>query len=210
LNGIALEKAKTILAKMLQDESESNPELDKKILDVIGAVNSKNGKVRAKDIQRVLKVCERNQDQKSVITSATTYLNIEFNKHDAALKLTDEVTVFDLVHSVGEMDIDLDVFAELDTVVDKIATETDIERAFDNILINEQVETSFWIISHLIDHPSMQSLMSSGKFEKISAKISEIINNEEKFRKRYAEIVGFLYHSNQYFANTKTIIDVCF
>ena len=68
--------------------------------------------------------------------------------------------------------------------------------------VGSQYRTEIFTVGSQQMEEALQSktdLENSGKFDKTEDKISEIINNKEKFKNHYAEITGFLYHSNQYF-----------
>lgn len=177
------------------------------MLDCIGQICSQDPKVRVKDVKRVLNVCVRNTDHKEVLESANQYLSTEYNKHDIN-ELKEEVSVFDLIESFGAMNIDVSIFKNLSQVVDKVATEKDIEKAIKNINSNKDLETSFWVLSHLISNEKVNRLIGNGEFSDVEKKISSFINDEHVFSERFSETVGFLYYYNQQFPeNSRSLID---
>jgi hypothetical protein len=194
LNSIALDKGKSILSKMLQSDKESNPEVDKLLLDMVYSITSKNPKIKSKDILRVLQVCSRNQDSVSVLTSANTFLNNAYSKKGAIETLHQKVSVYDLVDAYGVMNMDLSIFNGLDIVVDKVAHKEDIFLAMSNIALNKDVCTSYWILSHLIDYPEIGDIIEGDSFQVIQKSLAKYISSEQEFSEHYDHTTGFLYY----------------
>lgn len=154
--------------------------------------------IRQSDIERVLNVCKRNMNNKEVLNLSALYLSMEYSKSDDSVQNLN-LDVFQLVESFGSLNIDLNIFKELDRATDKIARREDVVKAIDNIKEDKMVETSFWVLAHLIDSEVIKDIIDKDEFVMIERKVSEFINDQKEFYEHYAETVGFLYYLNQSF-----------
>lgn len=192
LNSIAYEKSQKILGN-LQDvnDSEANRIYDKKQMDLLNQFNAKNtSHLQIKDVQKVLKVTRRNKQNKEVLQSVCNFLNIWCMD----LTSTNQINIFELVESFGDMNIDLKIFNEQNLVINKVATENDVKIAVKNIETGKNIGNSFWVLAHLIKYPIVTEMINSEEFNKIEQKVLEQINIESNFNEHYAEIVGFMFY----------------
>ena len=132
----------------------------------------------------------------------------EYSKSGSVDDLIHEISIENLVEGIGELNIDIEIFDLLNSVITKIGKNDDVSNTMRDVQMNQNIKVNFWILAHLANHEKITDTIRTGLFNQVENKLESIIKSDGEFERHYGETIGFLYRLNEYHPEVaKRVID---